>query len=238
MQNVISKDRLRHQLSFYGIPFALGNVISRSHHLVLNFASQTSQISLSQASSVRTNPDNVLVLVAVSAFPICGLRHPMKLVPFATRVRMDVMAFPSRPSVPLLITHSIVHQFLSLWTPCLVMFTSVCSKCGITNIPVDYGRMKHVLMPTSVHLAFSSRPGVPLLITNSKTEFDRVYDSNEIRLIEQVAVHPSILFLIAMDYVIRKFLFSRSRWYSQIAFPTVLMFFLVTQGKEELHYFS
>ncbi|KRX29410.1 hypothetical protein T09_134, partial [Trichinella sp. T9] len=30
----------------------------------------------------------------------------MKLVPFATRVRMDVKAFPSRPSVPLLITNS------------------------------------------------------------------------------------------------------------------------------------
>ncbi|XP_003368028.1 conserved hypothetical protein, partial [Trichinella spiralis] len=48
-------------------------------------------------SSVRRNFDNILVLVAVSAFPICGLRHPMKLVPFATRVRMDVKAFPSRP---------------------------------------------------------------------------------------------------------------------------------------------
>ncbi|KRY06849.1 hypothetical protein T12_5178 [Trichinella patagoniensis] len=35
-----------------------------------------------------------------------------------------------------------------------------------------------------------------------------------------------------MDYVIiRKFLFSRSRCHSQIAFPTVLMFFLVTQGE-------
>ncbi|KRX52296.1 hypothetical protein T06_5356 [Trichinella sp. T6] len=30
----------------------------------------------------------------------------MKLVPFATRVRMDVKAFPSRPSVPLLIGNS------------------------------------------------------------------------------------------------------------------------------------
>ncbi|KRX31593.1 hypothetical protein T05_5179 [Trichinella murrelli] len=49
----------------------------------------------------------------------------MKLVPFATRVRCT--------SVPLLITNSIVHQFLSLWTPCLVIFTSVCSKCGIIN---------------------------------------------------------------------------------------------------------
>ncbi|KRX12764.1 hypothetical protein T07_6397 [Trichinella nelsoni] len=74
----------------------------------------------------------------------------MKLVPFANRVRMDVKAFTSRPSVPLLITNSI---FLLLWTPCLVMFTSV-------------------------------------------------------------AVHPSILFLIAIDYVIRKFSFTRSRWHS------------------------
>ncbi|KRX49772.1 hypothetical protein T05_4295 [Trichinella murrelli] len=62
-------------------------------------------ISLSQSSSVRTNPDNVLVLVAFSAFPICGLRHPMKLVPLATLVHMDIKAFPSRPSVPLLIAN-------------------------------------------------------------------------------------------------------------------------------------
>ncbi|KRZ48586.1 hypothetical protein T02_2747 [Trichinella nativa] len=41
---------------------------SCSHHFVLNVVSQTSQISLSQSSSVRTNPDNVLVLVTVSAF--------------------------------------------------------------------------------------------------------------------------------------------------------------------------
>ncbi|XP_003366025.1 hypothetical protein Tsp_15954, partial [Trichinella spiralis] len=36
----------------------------------------------------------------------CGLRHPMNLVPFATRVHMDVKALPNRPSVPLLITNS------------------------------------------------------------------------------------------------------------------------------------
>ncbi|KRZ94542.1 hypothetical protein T08_437 [Trichinella sp. T8] len=34
----------------------------------------------------------------------------MKLVPFATSVRMDVKSFPSRRNVPLLITHSIVHH--------------------------------------------------------------------------------------------------------------------------------
>ncbi|KRY07467.1 hypothetical protein T12_12065, partial [Trichinella patagoniensis] len=125
---------------------------------------QCLQISLSQSSSVRTNPVNVLVLVAQITLRqssnagaridlSCGLRHPMKLVPFATRVRMDVKAFPIRPSVPLLITNS------------------------------------------------------QRLITS----FDIVYDSNE----------------IPMDYVIRKFLFSCSRWHS--AFSTVLMFFLVTQ---------
>ncbi|KRX64333.1 hypothetical protein T09_2701, partial [Trichinella sp. T9] len=76
----------------------------------------------------------------------------MKLVPFATRVRMDVKAFPSRPSVPLLIANS--------------------------------QRRNSIF----------------------------------------------ILFLIAMDYVIiRKFMLSRSRCHSQIAFPMVLMFFLVTQ---------
>ncbi|KRX42722.1 hypothetical protein T09_8926 [Trichinella sp. T9] len=76
----------------------------------------------------------------------------MKLVPFATRVRMDVKAFPSRPSVP-------------------------------------------------------------LLITNSQRR-------------------NSILFMTAMKYqwiTSSENLFSRSRWHSQIAFPTVLMFFLVTQ---------
>ncbi|KRX12039.1 hypothetical protein T07_4021, partial [Trichinella nelsoni] len=49
------------------------------------------------------------------------------------------------------------------------------SNCGLC------GLMKPVLMPTNVHLAFSSRPAVPLLITNSKKEFYTVYDSNEIR---------------------------------------------------------
>ncbi|KRY06501.1 hypothetical protein T12_5382, partial [Trichinella patagoniensis] len=45
---------------------------------------------LSQSSSVRTHPDNELVLVAVSAFRIYGLRHSMKLVPLATLVHMHI----------------------------------------------------------------------------------------------------------------------------------------------------
>ncbi|XP_003366876.1 hypothetical protein Tsp_12608, partial [Trichinella spiralis] len=80
---------------------------SCSHYFVLNLPSQASQISLSQSSSVRTNPDNVLVLVAVSAFRIYGFCHLMKLVPLATLVHMDIKAFSSRPSVLLLITNSI-----------------------------------------------------------------------------------------------------------------------------------
>ncbi|KRX31806.1 hypothetical protein T05_2474, partial [Trichinella murrelli] len=73
----------------------------------------------------------------------------MKLVPFATRVRMDVKALPSRPSVPLLITNSQRRNSILFMTP-----------------------MKY---------------SQPMALSN--------------------------------------------------AFPTVLMFFLDTQGKEELHYF-
>ncbi|XP_003367028.1 hypothetical protein Tsp_13615 [Trichinella spiralis] len=69
---------------------------SCSHHFVLYLASQTSV-------SIEFAPDCIWIVH-------CGLRHPMMLVPFATRDRMDVKAFPSRPSVPLLITNSIVHQ--------------------------------------------------------------------------------------------------------------------------------
>ncbi|KRY31984.1 hypothetical protein T01_759 [Trichinella spiralis] len=45
----------------------------------------------------------------------CGLRHPMKLVPLATLVHMDIKAFPSRPSVPLLITNSILEDANVTW---------------------------------------------------------------------------------------------------------------------------
>ncbi|XP_003367550.1 conserved hypothetical protein [Trichinella spiralis] len=44
--------------------------------------------------------------------------------------------------------------------------TKISNSCGLC------GLMKPVLRPTSAHLAFSSRPSVPLLITNSKKEFD------------------------------------------------------------------
>ncbi|KRX45199.1 hypothetical protein T05_14705 [Trichinella murrelli] len=76
MPSIISKDRLRHQLSFYGVPFAL-RYLDRTVFGAVMFPSCSSvvsliikQISLSQSSSVRSNPDNVLVLVAVSAFPM------------------------------------------------------------------------------------------------------------------------------------------------------------------------
>ncbi|KRX51375.1 hypothetical protein T06_8764, partial [Trichinella sp. T6] len=106
---------------------------------------------LSQSSSVRTHPDNELVLVAVSAFRMCyGLRHPMKLVPLATLVHMDIKAFPSCPSVPLLITNSIVHQSF------------------VSAFPMWYDK----LCSPGVSMAFSTRPSVPLVITNSKKEFD------------------------------------------------------------------
>ncbi|KRY37419.1 hypothetical protein T01_1468 [Trichinella spiralis] len=37
-----------------------------------------------------------------------------------------------------------LFSFLSLWTPCLVMFTSVCSRCGITNI-LGYVKRAHFI---------------------------------------------------------------------------------------------
>ncbi|XP_003370805.1 hypothetical protein Tsp_15072 [Trichinella spiralis] len=53
----------------------------------------------SSSAGVRTDLSRVLFV-----YNSCGLRHPMKLGPFATRVHMDGKAFSSRPSVPLLIT--------------------------------------------------------------------------------------------------------------------------------------
>ncbi|XP_003378950.1 hypothetical protein Tsp_02624 [Trichinella spiralis] len=68
---------------------------SYSDHFVLNVASQ---ITLRQSRSAGARIDLSL------------LRYPMKLVPLATLVHMDIKAFPSRPIVPLLITNTIVYQ--------------------------------------------------------------------------------------------------------------------------------
>ncbi|KRX34180.1 hypothetical protein T05_1295, partial [Trichinella murrelli] len=62
----------------------------------------------------------------------------MKLVPFATSVRMDVKSFPSRRSVPLLITHSIVHH------------------CGLRH------PMKLVPFATRVRMGVMAFPTVPM----------------------------------------------------------------------------
>ncbi|KRY35324.1 hypothetical protein T01_3504, partial [Trichinella spiralis] len=117
----------------------------------------------------------------------------MKLVPLATLVHMDIKAFPSRPSVPLLITNSIVYQSF-LWIMSSHEARTDANQCS-----------------PGVSMAFSTRPSVPLLITNSKMEFH---------------------IMTAMKYqwiTSSETLFSCSRWHSQIAFFTVLMFFLVTQ---------
>ncbi|KRX68552.1 hypothetical protein T09_13708 [Trichinella sp. T9] len=60
-----------------------------------------------------------------------------------------------------------------------------------------------------VSMAFSGRPSLPLLITNSKKEFD-------------------IMTAVKYQWITSSENFSHSRWHSQIAFPT-LLFFLVTQ---------
>ncbi|XP_003380205.1 hypothetical protein Tsp_05922 [Trichinella spiralis] len=131
--------RFRHHPSFYGVLFVLDTVMSCSDYFVLSVAS-------------------FLLIIAMD--------YVMMLVPLATLVHMDIKTFPSRPSVPLFITYGIVYHFLSLWTPCLVVFTSVCSRCGITNIPVDY-----VISPSQYAFVYHKF---------KKKEFD-IDDSNEIR---------------------------------------------------------
>ncbi|XP_003370081.1 conserved hypothetical protein [Trichinella spiralis] len=126
----------------------------------------------------------MIVILADYVETVELLRYPMKLVPLATLVHMDVKAFPSRPSVPLLITNSI------LW-----IMSSHEARTD-SNLAFQYCFL-------AVRVCFY--------------------------LSQIVAAHSSILLLMAMDYLIRKFLFSRSRWHSQIAFSTLLMFFLVTQ---------
>ncbi|XP_003380712.1 hypothetical protein Tsp_06866 [Trichinella spiralis] len=110
-----------------------------------------------------------------------GLRHPMKLVPLATLVHMDIKAFRSRPSVPLLITNSIItslaelfstffrsghrvwscsHQFVLDVASQTFQITLRQSSSAGARIDLSCGLcrlMKPVLMPTSVHLAFQWR---------------------------------------------------------------------------------
>ncbi|KRZ47618.1 hypothetical protein T02_6980, partial [Trichinella nativa] len=136
----------------YGVPFALGNVISHVHNI---------------------------------SFLIWHHEHPCvyKLVQLATLVHMDIKAFPSCPSVPLLIANSIVHQ-LKVAVPLAPHCFTQCSPGAL--------------------MAFSSRPSVPLRITNRRN---------------------FILFMTAMKYV------NRSRCHSQIAFPTE--FVLVRNCEDE-----
>ncbi|KRY13821.1 hypothetical protein T12_487 [Trichinella patagoniensis] len=68
----------------------------------------------------------------------CGLRHPMKLVPFATCVRMDVKAFPSRPSVPLLITNSQRKNSILFMTA----MKYVC-RCTSQHFVLDSNELRH-----------------------------------------------------------------------------------------------
>ncbi|KRX20230.1 hypothetical protein T07_4819 [Trichinella nelsoni] len=68
-------------------------------------ASLIIRITLRQSNSVRIYSANVLVAVAFSAFPICGLRLLMKPVLLPTCVHLEFMAFSSRSTVPLLITN-------------------------------------------------------------------------------------------------------------------------------------
>ncbi|KRX18974.1 hypothetical protein T07_14647 [Trichinella nelsoni] len=68
----------------------------------------------------------------------CGLRHPMKLVPFATHVRMDVKAFPIRPSVPLLITNSQRRKSILFMTA-----TKYVCRCTSQHFVLDSNGLRH-----------------------------------------------------------------------------------------------
>ncbi|KRY37330.1 hypothetical protein T01_9744 [Trichinella spiralis] len=103
------------------------------------------------------------------------------------------------------------------------MFTSVCSRCGITNI-LGYVKRAHFIHDsiTLTSSEFDVSSDGPLIGYVKCTHF--IHDSITLSEFDVSSDGP-----LTMDYAIRKFLFSRSRWHSQIAFPTVLMFFLVTQ---------
>ncbi|KRZ48582.1 hypothetical protein T02_14908, partial [Trichinella nativa] len=91
----------------------------------------------------------------------CGLRHPMKLVPFATRVRMDVKAFPSRPSVPLLITNSQRRNSILFMTA--MKYVCRCTSQHFVVHTMDYVIRKFLVaadgtlkFPTSQPMALSN----------------------------------------------------------------------------------
>ncbi|KRX44522.1 hypothetical protein T05_10213 [Trichinella murrelli] len=279
MQSIIGKDRLRHQLSFYGVPFGLGN-LDRTVFGAVTFPSCSSvvslitrQISLSQSSSVRTNPDNVLVLVAVTT-PSAARLLLYSFVQRNVNVQDNTTQYLERvwPSlffaelsslsvhVSTVISHVsqqfrflvflIVAEWITSSTSSSFIHALACVFTKICNHVDKYVITKHyLLMPlslatyvhqmlkkkkylflcglrhpmklvpfaTRVHMdvkAFPSRPSVPLLITNSQRR-NSIF--NEIRQIEQQWIPSS------------ENLFSRSQRHSQIAFPTVLMFFLDTQ---------
>ncbi|XP_003380997.1 hypothetical protein Tsp_10972 [Trichinella spiralis] len=112
----------------------------------------------------------------------CGLRHPMKLVPLATLVHMDIKAFPSHPSVPLIIPNSIqitLRQSSSAGA-------SIDISCGLRH------PMNLVPFATRVHMdvkALPSRPSVPLLITNSQRR-------NSIFRSRWQSAFPTVLFFL------------------------------------------
>ncbi|KRY13852.1 hypothetical protein T12_16781 [Trichinella patagoniensis] len=128
---------------------------SCSHHFVLNFASQTS--------------------VSIEFAPDCSWIVQCLLVPFATRVRMDVKAFPSRPSVPLLITHSVVPFALDTVLSHVHIIGYVkCAHFIHDSITLTSSEFDLVPFATSVRMdvkSFPSRPSVPLLITHSVVPF-------------------------------------------------------------------
>ncbi|KRX32323.1 hypothetical protein T06_2931, partial [Trichinella sp. T6] len=68
-------------LSIYGVPSALGNIS-------LSQSSRESSFRVALMSTYWCLLLSVRFQCDMTKISNCGLRHPMKLVPFATRVRM------------------------------------------------------------------------------------------------------------------------------------------------------
>ncbi|KRY47592.1 hypothetical protein T03_17445 [Trichinella britovi] len=89
----------------------------------------------------------------------------MKLVPFATRVRMDVKAFPSRPSVPLLITNSQRRNsilFMTAMKYLQLMALSNCVSYAPDVFPCHARREPHLARCPSKYVVFYYAPVIRL----------------------------------------------------------------------------
>ncbi|KRY23646.1 hypothetical protein T12_15550 [Trichinella patagoniensis] len=103
----------------------------------------------SSSAGARIDLSSVRFECDMTKISNCGLRHPMKLVPFATRVRMDVKAFPSRPI-------SRWHSQIAFPTVLMFFLVTQVSNCKdesrILNDLHRIERINGLQVGTEVHL--------------------------------------------------------------------------------------